>query len=117
MIPIERYRELGPERCIEIIQERIGDAPLYITFDLDCLDPSVAPAVSNLEPGVSGFTIDEAIRLLRAVRGMDVIGADVVCLMPTKDSAEPDHRDGRGVRDVRADQPDRRPDRPRLSGS
>jgi guanidinopropionase len=66
-------------------QERLGDAPLYITFDLDCLDPSVAPAVSNLEPGFTGFTIDEATRLLRAVRGKEVIGGDVVCLMPTKD--------------------------------
>ncbi|MFN8185906.1 MAG: arginase family protein [Gaiellales bacterium] len=85
VIPIQRYRDLGAERCVAIIRERIGDAPLYITFDLDCLDPSIAPAVSNLEPGVSGFTIDEATQLLRAARGLDVIGADVVCLMPSKD--------------------------------
>ncbi|MCC6221883.1 MAG: arginase family protein [Thermoleophilia bacterium] len=86
VIPIERYRELGPERCIELVRERAGDAPVYITFDLDCLDPSVAPAVSNLEPAFTGFTIDEATRLLRGVRGLDVIGGDVVCLLPTKDS-------------------------------
>ena len=85
MIAIERYRELGPERCIELVRERAGDAPVYITFDLDCLDPSVAPAVSNLEPAFTGFTIDEATRLLRGVRGLDVIGGDVVCLLPTKD--------------------------------
>ncbi len=35
---------------------------------------------------MTGFTIDEATRLLRGVRGMDVIGGDVVCLMPTKDA-------------------------------
>jgi guanidinopropionase len=86
VIPIQRYRELGPERCIEIIRERIGDAPLYITFDLDCLDASVAPAVSNLEPAFTGFTMDEARRLLQAMRGKEVIGGDVVCLMPTKDA-------------------------------
>ena len=86
VIPIDRYRELGAERCIEIICERVGDAPLYITFDLDCLDPSVAPGVSNLEAGVTGWTIDEANRLLRGVRGLEVIGGDVVCLMPTKDA-------------------------------
>jgi guanidinopropionase len=86
VIPIDRYRELGPERCIELIRERVGDAPVYITFDLDCLDPSVAPAVSNLEPAFTGFTMDEATRLLRAMRGTEVVGADVVCLMPTKDS-------------------------------
>jgi guanidinopropionase len=86
VIPIERYRELGAERCIEIIRERAGDAPVYVTFDLDCLDPSAAPAVSNLEAGVGGFSIDEANRLLRGLRGLDVIGGDVVCLMPTKDA-------------------------------
>ena len=61
-------------------------ATVYITFDLDCLDPSVAPAVSNIEPGVKGFSVDEAIELMHAVRGMNIIGGDVVCLMPTKDS-------------------------------
>jgi guanidinopropionase len=85
VVTMQKYREIGPERCIEIIRDRIGDAPVYITFDLDCLDPSVAPAVSNLEAGVTGWTMDEAIRLVRAVRGKDVIGGDVVCLMPTKD--------------------------------
>ena len=65
--------------------KRFGDAPVYVTFDLDCLDPSVAPAVSNLEAGVTGFTIDEANAMLRAVQGLNVVGGDVVCLMPTKD--------------------------------
>ncbi len=86
VITMERYREIGPEACIEIIRKRIGDTPLYITFDLDCLDPTVAPGVSNIEAGVAGWTIDEANRLLRSVRGLNVIGGDVVCLMPTKDS-------------------------------
>ncbi len=85
VIPIDRYQELSAQRCIEIIRERAGDAPVYVTFDLDCLDPSVAPAVSNLEAGVGGFSIDEANTLLRGLRGLDVIGGDVVCLMPTKD--------------------------------
>ena len=68
------------------IRAVIGDMPVYITFDLDCLDPTVAPAVSNIEPGVAGFGIDEAIGLVQAVKGLNVIGGDVVCLMPTKDS-------------------------------
>jgi guanidinopropionase len=85
VITLDRYRELGAEACIEIIRERIGDAPVYITFDLDCLDPSVAPAVSNLEPGCSGLMIDEAVHMLQSLRGQNVIGGDVVCLMPTKD--------------------------------
>jgi guanidinopropionase len=85
LIEIETYRELGSERCGEIVRERLDGMPVYITFDLDCLDATVAPAVSNLEAGVCGFTVDEAFALVRAVRGLDVIGGDVVCLMPSKD--------------------------------
>lgn len=86
VIPIARYRELGPEQCIELIRERVGDLPTYVTFDLDCLDPSAAPAVSNLEAGVGGFSVDEVNLLLRGLRGLNVIGGDVVCLMPSKDT-------------------------------
>ena len=42
-------------------------------------------AQPNLEAGVTGFTIDEANAMLRAIRGLNVVGGDVVCLMPTKD--------------------------------
>lgn len=86
VITMERFHELGVDACCEIIREKIGDHPLYITFDLDCLDPTVAPAVSNLEAGEEGFRVNEAMSLLRSVRGKDIIGGDVVCLMPTKDS-------------------------------
>ena len=70
---------------IELINERIGDTPLYITFDLDCMDPTVAPGVANIEVGCEGFKVDEVMQLLRCVRGKNIIGGDVVCLMPTKD--------------------------------
>ena len=70
---------------IEQIKSVLDGKPVYITFDLDCLDPTVAPAVANIEPGVCGFSVDEAVELLHAVRGMNIIGGDVVCLMPTKD--------------------------------
>ncbi|MGY9072675.1 MAG: arginase family protein [Acidimicrobiales bacterium] len=80
------YDEMGPERVMEIIDERIGDRPLYITFDLDCLDPMVAPGVANIEAGIEGFGIDQVMQLIRSVRGKNVIGGDVVCLMPTVDS-------------------------------
>lgn len=85
LIEMETYRALGPIAVIERIRERVGDSPVYISFDLDSLDPSVAPAVSNLEAGVGGFSIDEANAILHGLRGLDIVGADVVCLMPTKD--------------------------------
>ncbi|MBT6525655.1 MAG: agmatinase, partial [Marinovum sp.] len=86
IVTMAEYRQRGALDVIEQIKIRLAGRPVYITFDLDCLDPSVAPAVSNLEPGVGGFSIDEAVQLLHAVRGMNIIGGDVVCLMPTKDS-------------------------------
>ena len=86
VITMDRYKEIGAKRSIEIIQERIGDHPVYITFDLDCLDPTVAPGCSNIEAGCNGFMIDQVMDLIRAVRGFNIIGGDVVCLMPTKDN-------------------------------
>ncbi|MDH3375740.1 MAG: arginase family protein [Gammaproteobacteria bacterium] len=87
VITKENYDDYGVEKCIEIINDRVGDEPLYITFDLDCLDPTVAPAVANIEPAFEGFKISDVMKLLHGVRGKNVIGGDVVCLMPTKDSS------------------------------
>ena len=86
IVTMKEYRQRGAFDVIEQVKAVLDGRPVYITFDLDCLDPSFAPAVSNIEPGVKGFSVDEAIELMHAVRGMNIIGGDVVCLMPTKDS-------------------------------
>jgi guanidinopropionase len=86
VVTMQEFEQLGIDRTIALIRDRVGDGPAYITFDLDCMDPSVAPGVSNIEPGFSGFSIREATRLLQGLKGLDIIGGDVVCLMPTKDS-------------------------------
>ena len=86
IVTMEDYRKRGAADVIKQIKSVLDGRPVYITFDLDCLDPTVAPAVSNIEPGVTGFSMDEAVELVRAVRGMNIIGGDVVCMMPTKDS-------------------------------
>ena len=80
------YDNIGADKVIEIINEKIGDRPLYITFDLDCLDPTVAPGVSNIEAGIDGFGMDQVRKILQSVRGKNIIGGDVVCLMPTVDT-------------------------------
>ena len=85
VVTMAEYRSRGAADVISQIKETLAGRPVYITFDLDCLDPSVAPAVSNIEPGVTGFSMDEAVELIRSVRGMNIIGGDVVCIMPTKD--------------------------------
>ena len=73
------------KKVINETRENIGDNPIYLTFDLDALEASVAPAVSNIEPGCTGCTIDEAKELIQSVKNKNVSGGDVVCLMPTKD--------------------------------
>ena len=86
IVTMKEYRQRGAIDVIKQVKTVLDGRPVYITFDLDCLDPSAAPAVSNIEPGVNGFSVDEAIELMHAVRGMNIIGGDVVCLMPTKDT-------------------------------
>ena len=57
VVSIKRYRELGPQRTIELIRERIGDMPLYVTFDLDCMDPTICPGRGQSRvrhPGIPG---------------------------------------------------------------
>lgn len=86
MLKMDEVEDLGIEKTIEIIRNRVGDMPVYITFDLDCLDSAVAPGVSNLEPGFQGMSIRQATKILQGLNGLNVIGGDVACLMPTKDN-------------------------------
>lgn len=86
IVTMREFRQRGLAEVVEQTREVLGERPVYITFDLDCLDPSIAPAVSNLEASEKGFDIDEALGILRAARGLNIIGGDVVCMMPTKDS-------------------------------
>lgn len=85
VVTMAEYRARGTADVLAQITETLAGKPVYITFDLDCLDVTVAPGVSNLEPGEGGFSMDEAVELVRSVRGMNIVGGDVVCLMPTKD--------------------------------
>ena len=85
-ITAEEFFSLGVKRTVEIVRDRVGDSPVYVTFDMDALDPTVAPGVSNMEPGYNGLSASDATGILQGLRGLDVIGADIVCLMPTKDN-------------------------------
>ncbi|WP_232628779.1 agmatinase [Methylobacterium sp. Leaf118] len=63
----------------------IGEAPAYLSFDIDALDPAFAPGTGT--PEIGGFTTREALHLLRALRGLDLVGADVVEVAPPLDPA------------------------------
>jgi guanidinopropionase len=85
VITYKEFKKRGMASVIETIKKRIGDAPLYITFDLDVLDPTVAPGVANPEV-VTGMLMDDVVEILNAMRGKNVIGGDIACLMPTRDT-------------------------------
>src|SRR5207237_10396803 len=80
---IEEFSELGVERVIEEARRVVGDGPTYISFDVDGLDPVYAPGTGT--PEVGGITTLEAQRLLRGLRGLNLIGGDVVEVAPPYD--------------------------------
>jgi agmatinase len=76
-------REAGIERTIDRIQERVGDTKVYVSFDVDFADPVYAPGTGT--PEVGGFTSYEAQKFVRGLRGLDVVGCDVVEVYPQYD--------------------------------
>ena len=85
VMEIEEYFDLGAEGAIKEIRSVVGDAPTYVTFDLDALDPVYAPGTGT--PEVGGFTSVEAQRMIRGLRGLNLVGADVMEVSPPFDSA------------------------------
>ena len=76
----------GVEGALARIRERVGDAPLYISVDIDVLDPAHAPGTGTPEAG--GLTSRELLGILRGLAGAPLVGADVVEVSPAYDHAE-----------------------------
>jgi guanidinopropionase len=84
IVPIEECVDLGWPRVMQIAREVVGDAPCHVSFDIDFVDPAFAPGTGT--PEVGGPTSLEAIRCVRALHGLDVIGADLVEVSPPFDT-------------------------------
>ncbi len=85
---IVHAREFHTTPFLEILQrlkDRIGDAPLYVSIDIDVLDPAHAPGTGTPEAG--GLTSRELLELIRGLRGKRIVGADVVEVAPAYDHA------------------------------
>jgi agmatinase len=78
--------EHGIEAVAARIREVVGDGRVYLTFDIDCLDPSFAPGTGT--PVCGGLSSYQAIEILRRLAGIDVIGMDVVEVAPAYDVGE-----------------------------
>jgi guanidinopropionase len=83
IIRIEECLELGVERIIEEARGVVGEAPAYLSFDIDCLDPVFAPGTGT--PEIGGVQVIEAQLMLRGLRGLNLIGADLVEVSPPFD--------------------------------
>ncbi len=78
--------EAGVPAVIERTRAILGDGPVYLTFDIDCLDPSCAPGTGT--PVCGGLTSHQAMAILRGLTGINVVGMDVVEVAPAYDVGE-----------------------------
>ena len=77
---------LGADKVVAMVRERIGDAPVYLSIDIDVLDPGFAPGTGTPEAG--GLTSRELLTIVRGFAGANVVGGDIVEVSPPYDHAE-----------------------------
>lgn len=83
VVYMEEFHELGWKQVVAAAREVVGDGPAYVSFDVDGLDPVYAPGTGT--PEVGGFSSAEAQFMIRGLRGLDLVGGDVVEVAPPFD--------------------------------
>ena len=83
VIPSEELRALGPEAYARLVLANVGERAVFLSFDVDFLDPAFAPGTGT--PEIAGFSTAEAVGFLRALRGINLVGCDVVEVSPSYD--------------------------------
>jgi len=86
VISTDDIDDLGIPAIIRKIRNRIGDSPVYLSLDIDVIDPGLAPATGTPEAG--GWTTREVKRIIRGLAGLNFVGADIVEVSPAYDNAE-----------------------------
>jgi arginase family enzyme len=86
IITAEQAHERGAAAVADAIRATLGDAPAYMSFDIDALDPAFAPGTGT--PEIGGLASWQAQAILRRLGGLDWIGGDVVEVSPPYDVAE-----------------------------
>lgn len=76
----------GIAETVQHVRRRVGDAPVYLSIDIDTLDPAFAPGTGTPEAG--GMSSRELLGIVRGLSGLDLVGADVVEVAPAYDHAE-----------------------------
>jgi agmatinase len=83
VLSTDELRALGPEQYGELVRSTVGERPVFVSFDVDFLDPAFAPGTGT--PEVGGFSTAEALAFVRALRGVTLAGCDVVEVSPPYD--------------------------------
>ena len=86
VLSCDDFQLQGLATMIERMRARIGDAPVYVSVDIDVLDPAHAPGTGTPEAG--GLTSRELLHCLRNLKGVNIVGADIVEVAPAYDHAE-----------------------------
>jgi agmatinase len=86
VISADQVGERGVQRVCNELRERMGGRPVYVTCDIDAVDPAFAPGTGTPVPG--GLTAREALGLIRGLAGLDICGGDLVELCPPLDHAD-----------------------------
>lgn len=84
LITFDEAMELGTRTLLAEIHQQVGERTLYVTLDIDAVDPAFAPGTGT--PEVGGFTSHQMLQLLRGLSGLNLVGADLVEVAPPYDS-------------------------------
>ncbi|MFE3975147.1 MULTISPECIES: agmatinase [unclassified Peribacillus] len=80
------YKRIGVQKMLEVIHERVAKGPVFLSFDIDFLDPVYAPGTGT--PEVSGASIDDALAFVRGLTNIDFVGFDLVEVLPSYDHGQ-----------------------------
>ena len=84
VIPFSEYRSMGHQELLSAVNQIVGSRPVFICFDMDFFDPSVAPGVATPTPG--GAMPEEGLELMRGLKGLNIIGIDINTMTPLHDA-------------------------------
>ncbi len=85
ILPMDAIVDYTVEQIAAAIHARVGSAPVFLTFDVDGVDPAFTPGTGT--PEIGGFTSQQMMALLHRLRGLNLIGADIVEVAPAYDNA------------------------------
>jgi len=86
ILTIDQVFEMGIPTVIEEMRKVVGDRPVYVSLDIDSVDPAFAPGTGT--PEVGGLSSYQILKLVRGLQGLNIVGFDLVEVSPPYDHAD-----------------------------